>query len=80
MERISLKEAAQRLGVDIRSIYEFIGAGELHAWRQERSIVVDADEADGLRPDDDGLAGVREPRDPPPRSGASTAALPLPDQ
>ena len=31
MERISPKEAAQRLGVDMRSIYDFIGAGELHA-------------------------------------------------
>ena len=80
-EKISIKEAAQRLGVAVRSIYGFIDVGDLPAWREgQRSVVVDADDVDALGSGDTGAAGVREPRDPAPRSGSSAAALPLPHE
>lgn len=92
-EWVGTREASERLGITLRTLYRLIDEGEMPAYKMGRVIRLKSEDVMAYRADppgdlrhlypdgdrDGGPAGVREPRIPRPPAPAGSMELDLPE-
>lgn len=76
---LSTREACDRLGVTLRTLYRTIDEGALPCYQFGRVYRLKVEDVERFRTGGGDAAGVREPRRPLPPLGSGSQALQLPD-